>query len=83
MPGQPIERREFVAGTVAALTAKPSAEAAPAAGGEARKDRIPTRATSAVTSSGSSALPRGGTAPTARAYKTRRTDSPILGPDAR
>ena len=40
MSEQPIERREFVAGTVAALTAKPSAEAAPAAGGEARKDRI-------------------------------------------
>src|SRR5215471_7383388 len=40
MSEQPIERREFVAGTVAALTANPSAEAAPAAGGEARKDRI-------------------------------------------
>jgi hypothetical protein len=37
-----------VAGAVAALTAKPSAEAAPAAGGEARKDRIvhPGRLTS-------------------------------------
>ncbi len=35
MSEQPIERREFVAGTVAARTAKPSAGAAPAAGGEA------------------------------------------------
>jgi hypothetical protein len=40
MSEEPIERRGFVAGTVAALTAKPSAGAAPAAGGEARKDRI-------------------------------------------